>query len=224
MSDLELREICKNFAINYVVKQKEQFKRLGILADWENPYITLKPEYEAEQIRTFAHMASKKGTIYRGLRPVHWCPSCETALAEAELEYKTDKCRSIFVKFRLTNDKGVLDKMGADVKNTYFIIWTTTAWTLPANLAICVGKDFEYSIIKNENEFYIVADSLKENVMAAGNIENYEEENNEETNGTYNVVNTIRDLAMDLESFGYRINIDENETETSYLINIEVEK
>lgn len=174
MSSLELREICKDFAMNYVSRQKEQFKRLGILADWENPYITLKPEYEAEQIRIFAHMASKKGTIYRGLRPVHWCPSCETALAEAELEYKTDKCRSIFVKFRLSNDNGVLSKMGADVKNTYFIIWTTTAWTLPANLAICVGKDFEYSIIKSENEFYIVADALKESVMAAGNIENYE--------------------------------------------------
>lgn len=173
MSDLELREICRDFAINYVVKQKEQFKRLGILADWDNPYITLKPEYEAEQIRAFAHMASKKGTIYRGLRPVHWCPSCETALAEAELEYKTDKCHSIFVKFKLANDNGKLSKMGVNIKNTYFIIWTTTAWTLPANLAICVGKDFEYSVIKNGNEFYIVADALKESVMAAGKIENY---------------------------------------------------
>ena len=174
LTSLELRKICKEFALGYVEKQKEQFKRLGVIGDWDNPYVTLYPEYEAEQIRTFAKMACKDGVIYRGLRPVHWCPSCETALAEAEIEYSNDKCRSIFVKFKVSDDKSKLSKFNVDINNTYFIIWTTTAWTLPGNVAICVGSDFEYAIIKNGAEFYIVADALKEKVMQSGNIENYE--------------------------------------------------
>ena len=174
MSDLEIRKLCKEFALGYVKKQKEGFKRLGVLGDWNNPYITLYPEYEAEQVRTFAKMASKKGTIYRGLRPVYWCPSCETALAEAEIEYHNDKCHSIYVKFPVVDDKGKLSKMGVDVSNTYFVIWTTTAWTLPANVAICVGPEFEYAIVKSGEEYYIVADVLKEKVMQAADIENYE--------------------------------------------------
>lgn len=174
MSDLEIRKLCKEFALGYVKKQKEGFKRLGVLGDWNNPYVTLYPEYEAEQVRTFAKMASKKGTIYRGLRPVYWCPSCETALAEAEIEYHNDKCHSIYVKFPVVGDKGKLSKMGVDVSNTYFVIWTTTAWTLPANVAICVGPEFEYAIVKSGEEYYIVADVLKEKVMQAADIENYE--------------------------------------------------
>lgn len=174
MSDLEIRKLCKEFALGYVKKQKEGFKRLGVLGDWNNPYVTLYPEYEAEQVRTFAKMASKKGTIYRGLRPVYWCPSCETALAEAEIEYHNDKCHSIYVKFPVVDDKGKLSKMGIDVSNTYFVIWTTTAWTLPANVAICVGPEFEYAIVKSGEEYYIVADVLKEKVMQAADIENYE--------------------------------------------------
>lgn len=174
MSDLEIRKLCKEFALGYVEKQKEGFKRLGVFGNWEHPYITLYPEYEAEQIRTFAKMASKKGTIYRGLRPVYWCPSCETALAEAEIEYHNDKCHSIYVKFPVVDDKGKLSKMGVDISNTYFVIWTTTAWTLPANVAICVGPEFEYAIVKSGEEYYIVADVLKEKVMQAADIENYE--------------------------------------------------
>ncbi len=174
MTDMELRKLCREFVLVYVEKQKGGFKRLGVFGDWKNPYITLKPEYEARQIRTFAKMAEKEGTIYRGLRPVYWCPSCETALAEAEIEYANDKCDSIYVKFRVSNDNGKLANMGADIKNTYFIIWTTTAWTLPGNVAICVGKDFEYALIKNGDEYYVVADQLKEKVMQDGGIENYE--------------------------------------------------
>ncbi len=174
MSDIELRKLCKEFALGYVDKQKVQFKRLGVVGDWNNPYITLMPEYEAEQIRVFADMASKKGTIYRGLRPVYWCPTCETALAEAEIEYQNDKCQSIYLKFKVSDDKGKLSKFGANLNNTYFLIWTTTAWTLPGNIAICVGKDFEYSLIKSGDEFYIVADALTQKVMAAGKIEGYE--------------------------------------------------
>ncbi len=174
MSDIEIRNLCKEFALGYVERQKEQFKRLGVIGDWNNPYITLLPEYEAEQIRVFAEMTSKEGTIYRGLRPVHWCPSCETALAEAEIEYQNDKCQSIYVKFKISDDKGKFAKMGANLDHTYFIIWTTTAWTLPGNVAVCVGKDFEYALIKSGNDFYIVADALVDKVMAHGKVENYE--------------------------------------------------
>ncbi len=173
MSDIELRALCKEFAMDYVNRQKEQFKRLGVLGDWENPYITLQPKYEAKQIETFAKMASKN-SIYRGLRPVHWCPTCETALAEAEIEYQNDECTTIYVKFRVTADNGKLSKFGANLSNTYFVIWTTTAWTLPGNVAICVGPKFKYALIKCGSEFYIVADELKEKTMEASGIENYE--------------------------------------------------
>ncbi len=174
MTDMELRALCKEFALGYVEKQKKSFKRLGVLGNWKNPYITLFPKYEARQIRTFAKMAEKEGTIYRGLRPVYWCPSCETALAEAEIEYHNDKCHSVYVKFLISNDNGKLSGFGIDLEKAYFIIWTTTAWTLPGNVAICVGKDFNYSIVKNEDEYYIVAEELKEKVMQSAGIENYE--------------------------------------------------
>ncbi len=174
MTDMELRALCKEFALGYVEKQKKSFKRLGVLGNWKNPYITLFPKYEARQIRTFAKMAEKEGTIYRGLRPVYWCPSCETALAEAEIEYHNDKCHSVYVKFLISNDNGKLSEFGIDLEKAYFIIWTTTAWTLPGNVAICVGKDFNYSIVKNEDEYYIVAEELKEKVMQSAGIENYE--------------------------------------------------
>lgn len=176
MSIKELRQLCTEFAVGYVENQKEQFKRLGVIGNWEAPYITLFPEYEAEQVRTFAKMAEKPGTIYRGLRPVHWCPSCETALAEAEIEYANDECDSIYVKFGVAEDNNKLSQFNIDLKNTYFIIWTTTAWTLPGNVAICVGPNFDYSIVKNknENEYYILASELVETAMKAGNVENYE--------------------------------------------------
>ncbi|MFQ9951304.1 MAG: isoleucine--tRNA ligase [Clostridium sp.] len=172
ISDVELRNICRDFARKYIDDQRNQFKRLGGIAEWENPYITLLPEFEAKQIEVFAEMACK-GYIYKGLKPVYWCPDCETALAEAEIEYAEDPCDSIYVKFRVTNDKGVLSKMGADLKNTYFVIWTTTTWTLPGNVAICVGPEFTYSLIQWENEYYIMAEELYESSMKAAGKENY---------------------------------------------------
>ena len=174
MSDIELRNLCKEFASDYVEKQKREFKRLGVIGNWDEPYITLLPEYEAEQIRIFAKMAEKEGTIYRGMRPVYWCPCCETALAEAEIEYQNDKCYSVYVKFAVSDDKDKLKSFGVDISKTYFIIWTTTSWTLPGNVAICVGPNFKYAVIKANDEFYIVSDELKDKVMAAGKIENYE--------------------------------------------------
>lgn len=108
-----------------------------------------------------------KGYIYKGLKPVYWCPDCQTALAEAEIEYAEDPCDSIYVKFLVTDDKGLLTQMGADPSKTYFVIWTTTTWTLPANDAICVGPNFTYCLVKWEDEYYVMAEALYESAMKA---------------------------------------------------------
>ena len=173
ISPVELRRHCKEFALSYVDSQREQFKRLGSLGDFSDPYLTLKPEFEARQIEIFGEMA-KKGYIYKGLKPVHWCPHDVTALAEAEIEYADDPCYSIYVKFLVKDDKGVLTGLGADLSKTYVIIWTTTTWTLPANVAICAGPDFDYSLVKAGEEYYVVATELVESTMKAGHIESYE--------------------------------------------------
>lgn len=173
ISDLELRKICRDTALGFVDVQRESFKRLGIIGEWDNPYITLQKEFEEEQIKVFANMASK-GYIYKGLKPVYWCPGCNTALAEAEIEYADDPCHSIYVKFRVTDDLGKLTAMGADLEKTYFVIWTTTTWTLPANVAICVGPDFEYSLIKAGDEYYVMATDLAASAMAEKGVEDYE--------------------------------------------------
>lgn len=173
ISEVELRKICRDFALSYIDDQRDQFKRLGGIGEWDNPYITLNHEYEAKQIEIFSEMACK-GYIYRGLKPVYWCPDCETALAEAEIEYAEDPCHSIYVKFRVTDDMGKLAAMGADIKNTYFVIWTTTTWTLPANVAICVGPRFNYSLIKCDGEYYVMAEELYVAAMEAAGKENYE--------------------------------------------------
>lgn len=173
ISDIELRKICRDYALGYLDDQREQFKRLGAIGEWDNPYITLNNDFEATQIEIFAEMASK-GYIYRGLKPVYWCTHCKTALAEAEIEYADDPCDSIYVKFKVTNDLGKLSKLGADLDKTYFVIWTTTTWTLPGNVAISVGPSYEYSVIKANDEFYVIATELYEEVFEKANIENYE--------------------------------------------------
>ncbi len=173
-SDLELRQICKDYALHYVDVQREQFKRLGVLGDWENPYLTLRPRFEAKQIEIFGAMASK-GYIYKGLKPVYWCPQCETALAEAEIEYAEDPCDSIYVKFKVADDKGKLTALGADLAKTYFVIWTTTTWTLPGNLAICLGPDYDYCVVHatEKDEYYVMARELVAATMEAGGIAQY---------------------------------------------------
>lgn len=173
VSALELRKICRDFALGFVEDQRKQFERLGVLGDWEHPYLTLKPEYVAKQVEIFGRMA-EKGYIYKGLKPVYWCPECQTALAEAEIEYAEDPCHSIYVKFRVSDDKGVLSKLGAEVSKTYFVIWTTTTWTLPANLAICVGPDYDYGVYKAGDEYYVMATELAANSFKAAKIEDYE--------------------------------------------------
>lgn len=173
ISDLELRKICRDTALGYVDLQRESFKRLGIIAEWDKPYITLNKEFEEEQIKVFATMASK-GYIYKGLKPVYWCADCNTALAEAEIEYAEDPCHSIYVKFNVTDDMGKLTAMGADLSKTYFVIWTTTTWTLPANVAICVGPNYEYSLIKSGDEYYVMATDLAPAAMEAKGVSDYE--------------------------------------------------
>ncbi len=172
---VELRHHCREFALNYVDIQREEFKRLGVIGDWEHPYLTLKPEFEAKQIELFGAMANK-GYIYKGLKPVYWCPTCDTALAEAEIEYAEDKCHSIYVKFQVVDDKGgKLAELGAkDLSKTYFVIWTTTTWTLPGNMAICVGPAFEYCVVAANGEYYVLAKDLVAESMKAANIEQYE--------------------------------------------------
>lgn len=168
---IKFRNTCKDFALKYAKIQTTGFKRLGVLADWEHPYITLQPEMEARQIGVFGAMY-KKGYIYKGLKPVYWCADCETALAEAEIEYADSKTTSIYVKFPVKNSLGKFD-----AKDSYMVIWTTTPWTLPGNMGITVGPDFDYSLVKVEKdgkqENYILATELVEKVMKLAEIDNF---------------------------------------------------
>lgn len=157
MSIAEFRKLCTEYAYEQIESQRTQFKRLGVRGDWENPYITLKPEYEAQQIKVFGEMA-KKGYIYKGLKPVYWSPSSESALAEAEIEYKDKRSPSIYVAFKVKDGKGVLDL------DTEIVIWTTTPWTIPANLGISVHPDLTYVVVQVSGHKYLVAESLLEAV------------------------------------------------------------
>lgn len=173
IDSVSLRKICREFALSFVDNQKAQFKRLGVLGDFDDPYLTLKPEFEAKQIEIFGEMA-KRNFIYKGLKPVYWCTECGTALAEAEIEYAEDKCHSIYVKFQVTDDKGLFSEMGIDLSKVYFVIWTTTTWTLPGNVAICLGPDYEYTLVHANDEYYVMAKELASNAMKAAHIDEYE--------------------------------------------------
>ena len=163
----EFRDTCKQFTEEYKDKQIEGFKRLGVLGDWDNPYITYQPQVEAKQIGVFAEMY-KKGYIYKGLKPVYWCTDCETALAEAEIEYKDINSHTAYVKFPVKDSKGKFDK-----ENTSIVIWTTTPWTLPGNMGITVGPEYKYSIVDIGKEKVIIATELVKTVMEKAKIENY---------------------------------------------------
>ena len=164
----QFRDTCKEFTSNYKDIQTEGFKRLGVLGDWEHPYITYQPQMEARQIGVFASMY-KKGYIYKGLKPVYWCTDCETALAEAEIEYKDVNSNTAYVKFPVKDGKGLIDR-----DNAYIVIWTTTPWTLPGNTMIAVGEDFDYAVVKVGKERLIFAKELVEKVMEIAGIEDYE--------------------------------------------------
>ncbi len=175
----KFRDTCKEFTKKYKDIQTDGFKRLGVLGDWKNAYVTYDPKMEARQIGVFGDMY-KKGYIYRGLKPVYWCTDCETALAEAEIEYKDVTTPSIYVKFPVKDAKGLFDE-----ENTSIVIWTTTPWTLPGNTGITIGENFEYSLVKvtlpegkksyngSNEEKLIVATELLEKVMKIAEIEDY---------------------------------------------------
>ncbi|MCD7951260.1 MAG: isoleucine--tRNA ligase [Erysipelotrichaceae bacterium] len=153
MSTAEFRNKCYSYALEQVEKQKEQCIRVGTFADYDHPYLTLDKEFEANQIDVFAKMALD-GLIYKGLKPVYWSPSSESALAEAEVEYHEVKSPTIYVKFQVKDGKGILDN------DTYFVIWTTTPWTIPGNLAICLNENFTYALVQSEKGKLIVLDEL----------------------------------------------------------------
>ena len=174
VSKLELRKICKEFATEHIGVMNDQFKRLGVQGDFENPYLTLRPEFEARQVEIFGEMA-KKGYIYKGMKAVYWCPEDRTALAEAEIEYAEDECDSIYVRFKLTGDpKGVLAKHNIPLDKAWIVIWTTTTWTLPANVATCLNPDIEYAFVKIGEDYHIMAAELVKATMEACHIEDYE--------------------------------------------------
>ena len=163
----KFRDTCKEFTQNYKDKQIAGFKRLGVLADWKNPYITYQPQMEAKQIGVFGDMY-KKGYIYKGLKPVYWCTDCETALAEAEIEYKDVNSNTAYVKFPVIEGKGLFDE-----RDTYVVIWTTTPWTLPGNTGITISPDFKYSLVEAQGEKLIMASELVDSVMKLAEIEDY---------------------------------------------------
>ncbi|MDL2288066.1 isoleucine--tRNA ligase [Oscillospiraceae bacterium OttesenSCG-928-F05] len=165
----EFRRQCEEFAMHYVDVQKESFIRLGCMGEWDNPYLTLDPKFEAREVEVFGAMA-EKGYITRGLKPVYWCPHDETALAEAEIEYMDEPCTSVYVKFPVLDDGG---KLGGDLKKTYFVIWTTTIWTLPGNLAISVNAAFDYAVVAAAGERYVMAKELVERTMKFAGIADY---------------------------------------------------
>lgn len=170
MTPAEIRELCAEYAKKWVGIQREGFVRLGVLGDWENPYLTLKPEYEAKQLEVFGELY-ENGYIFKGLKPIYWSPVTETALAEAEIEYKNVSSPSIYVKMKANQD--LLDKIGM-TEETWVVIWTTTPWTLPANVAISLNPDFEYGVYKTEKGNLILGKDLAEQAFSAMEIENYE--------------------------------------------------
>lgn len=163
ISEVELRAKCREFAHKNLKGQESEFKRLGVLGNWENPYLTIDPEYEAEQVRVFGEMY-KKGYIEKGLKPVYWCAACETALAEAEVEYADHTSTSIYVRFKFDDESvkkisSILNNANGN-KDVYAIIWTTTPWTIPSNMAISMHPRFEYTFFEYKNDVYVAAQEL----------------------------------------------------------------
>ena len=172
MSVAEFRSACHEFADHYIDVQRDGFKRMGVVGDWAHPYKTMDPGFEAQEVRVFGKMY-QNGHIYKGLKPVYWCAHDETALAEAEIEYKDDPCTTVYVKFPMNDDLGKLSHL--DRSKLFFVIWTTTIWTLPGNLAIALHPDESYAVVKAPNgEMYIMAEALIEKVMGIGGFDSYE--------------------------------------------------
>ena len=172
MSIADFRSACHDYAQKYIDRQMDGFKRMGVVADWEHPYKTMNKGFEAEEVRVFGKMY-RNGHIYKGLKPVYWCAHDETALAEAEIEYQDDPCTTVYVKFPMHDDLGKLPNV--DHSKLFFVIWTTTIWTLPGNLAIALNPRELYNLVQAPNgEVYVMADALTEKVMHIGGFDSYE--------------------------------------------------
>jgi len=162
LTPLELRQKCREFAAVNLKGQEANFKRLGVLGNWEEPYLTIKPDFEAEQVRVFGEMY-EKGYIEKGLKPVYWCASCETALAEAEVEYQDHTSTSIYVRFKFDEEDAIKisSLVGIETeKEIYAVIWTTTPWTIPSNMAICLNARLDYTLVKKDNTIYLIGQDL----------------------------------------------------------------
>ena len=188
MSPLDLRNKCREYALNCVEEQKQDFIRFGVLGEWDRPYLTLRPEFEVKQIGVFGEMA-KRGYIYKGLKTVYWCTHCETALAEAEIEYAEKKSFSIYVKFAYVNGAESTLPAGFDTTKLFSVIWTTTPWTMPANQAISVNPELDYSWVKIGDEAWLLANGLIETATKEMGVESYE------------VLNTFKGSALELANF-----------------------
>ena len=172
MSVADFRSACEAYALKYVGIQREGFKRLGVVGDWDHPYLTMDKGFEADEIRIFGRMY-RNGHIYKGLKPVYWCPKDETALAEAEIEYQDDPCTTVYVRFPMKDDLGKLSHL--DLSRLSFVIWTTTIWTLPGNLAIALNPVEDYAVIRVPGgEMFIMAQALADRVMHIGGFDEYE--------------------------------------------------
>ena len=188
MSPLDLRNKCREYALNCVEEQKKDFIRFGVLGEWDRPYLTLRPEFEVKQIGVFGEMA-KRGYIYKGLKTVYWCTHCETALAEAEIEYAEKKSFSIYVKFAYVNGAESTLPAGFDTSKLFSVIWTTTPWTMPANQAISVNPELDYSWVKIGDEAWLLANGLIETATKEMGVESYE------------VLNTFKGSELELANF-----------------------
>ncbi len=168
----EFRQACREYAMSQINGQREDFKRLGVMGDWDRPYITMAPKYEAEQLRSFAQIL-RNGHVYKGLKPVHWCLDCRSALAEAEVEYEDKVSPALDVRFGVKDLGDLAKRFGvAEVKSpASVVIWTTTPWTLPANQAVALGPEFRYSLVDTGSELLILASSLVDAVLKRAGVE-----------------------------------------------------
>lgn len=173
LDTVAIRKRCRNFALKFVDKHRKSFRRLGVMGEWERPYLTLAPAFEGEELRQFAHLV-RKGFVYQGLKPVYWCPDCQTALAEAEVEYDDHVSPSIFVRFPLdesSNEKLTAKVADAAGQGIDVIIWTTTPWTLPANRAVCLHPNFLYSLLPVNGRLYLIAQDLVESFIQQAGVQ-----------------------------------------------------
>ncbi|NJN69367.1 MAG: class I tRNA ligase family protein [Nitrospira sp.] len=173
-----IRKLCRDYAERYVNIQRDEFKRLGVLGEWEHPYLTMTPAYEATIVREFAKFV-ERGGVFKGLKPVLWCTQDQTALAEAEVEYDDHTSPSIYVKFPVVTSPAVLAKTFPDIafpdgmKLVSVVIWTTTPWTLPANQAVCIHQDFDYAFVQTGDELLVIAEKLVDNVAKDCGLNDY---------------------------------------------------